>query len=522
MTKRSFHAHFTAFFDRQGFLAITSGVLVALSFPSPGISFLAWIALIPLLIALEGASLRTAFRLGFTCGFSAYAGILYWINIVITNYGHLPWAISILLYLILVAWLGLFYGLTVLVARAGEQVGIKSAFSLPVTWVAADFLRSFLLTGSPWAMLGHSQYRTLPLIQITDITGVFGITLLIVLANVVLYRVLRALSGISVPYPVKSAAVLVFMLIGALYYGFSRLTMQESLGAKPLRVALIQGNIDQNVKWSPAFQDKTIAIYDRLSREAAKEGVDLVVWPESAVPFFLQDELVQAERIKALARELSATLIVGSPAHELRNGKTTFLNSAFSISPSGETSGRSDKIHLVPFGEYVPLGRYFPFISKMVVGIGDFSPGERAITLPVGQTQVGALICAEAVFPEVAREYVRAGARILVNITNDAWFGRSSAPYQHLSIAAFRAVETRTPMIRSANTGVTAIIDQNGHIRNMTGLFVEGFRTGEVRPGTGDSLYTKIGDAAALLCVVLTAGIIVFYWARRKHTTKTR
>ena len=519
MIKRPFRAHLATFFDRPGLLAIASGLLIALSFPSAGLSFLVWIALIPLLIALEGATLRTAFRLGFTCGVSAYAVILYWINIVITHYGHLPWAVSILLYLILVAWLGLFYGVATLVARAGEQVGIKSAFSLPVAWVAGDFLRSFLLTGSPWAMLGHSQYRTLPLIQIADITGVFGITLLIVLANVVLYRVLRALSGSTIPYPVKSAVVLVILLIGTLFYGFSRLTGQDALDAKPLRVALIQGNIDQDVKWSPSFQDKTIAIYDRLTREAAKEGVDLVVWPESAVPFFLQDERFQAEKIKALAREFSTTLIVGSPAHELRNGKTTFLNSAFAISPAGETTGRSDKIHLVPFGEYVPLGKYFPFISKMVVGIGDFSAGERATSLLVGQTQVGTLICAEAVFPEVARDYVRAGARILINITNDAWFGRSSAPYQHLAIVAFRAVETRTPMIRAANTGVTTIIDQNGHIRNMTGLFVEGFRTGEVRPGTGDSFYLQIGDAAALLCVVLTVGIAGLSWVRRKRIT---
>ena len=518
MITRPSRSHLAAIFDRPGLMAIASGLLIALSFPSAGLSFLVWIALIPLLIALEGASLRTAFRLGFTCGISAYAVILYWINIVITHYGHLPWAISILLYLILVAWLGLFYGLTTLVARAGEQAGIKSAFSLPVAWVAGDFIRSFLLTGSPWAMLGHSQYRTLPLIQIADITGVFGITLLIVLANVVLYRVLRALSGSTVPYPIKSAIVLVILLIGTLCYGFSRLTGQNALDTKPIRVALIQGNIDQDVKWSPSFQDKTIAIYDRLTREAAKEGVDLVVWPESAVPFFLQDERFQAEKIKALARELSTTLIVGSPAHELRNGKTTFLNSAFAISPTGDITGRSDKIHLVPFGEYVPLGKYFPFIGKMVAGIGDFSSGERATTLLVDQTQLGTLICAEAVFPEVARAYVRAGARILINITNDAWFGRSSAPYQHLSIVAFRAIETRTPMIRAANTGITAIIDQNGHIRNMTGLFVEDYRTGEVRPGTGDSLYLLIGDAAALLCVVLTAGIAGFSWFKRKSS----
>ena len=511
----------TVLFDRAGLLAMASGALIALSFPNSGLSFLAWIALFPLLIALEGATPRTAFRLGFTCGLCAYAGILYWINIVITDYGHLPWAASILLYLILVAWLALFYGLTTLLARVGEQVGIKTAFSLPIAWVAGDLLRSFLMTGAPWAMLGHSQYRTLPLIQIADICGVFGITLLIVLANVVLYRALRAISGAAVPYPLKSALLLLILFITTLFYGFSRLNAGTPTTGAPLRVALVQGNIPQDVKWSPTFQDKTIAIYERLTREAAKNGVDLVVWPESAVPFFFQDEPQQADRIRKLARELSTSIIIGSPAHELRNGKRVFLNSAFMISPSGETTGRSDKIHLVPFGEYVPLGRFIPFISKLVVGIGDFSPGEQALPLMVGQTQIGTLICAEAVFPELGRAYVNNGARILANITNDAWFGRTSAPYQHLSIAAFRAVETRTPMVRAANTGVTAIIDQNGHINTMTGLFTEGFRTGEVRPGSGDSIYLKIGDTAAWLCVLLTAGIAGVAWYKRRKYLPT-
>jgi apolipoprotein N-acyltransferase len=503
-------------FDRPGLLAVSSGVMVALSFPNSGLSFLAWIALIPLLTALEGTDLRRAFRLGFTCGLTAYAGILYWINIVITEYGHLPWAASITLYLTLAAWLGLFYGLATLVARAGEQVGIKSAFSLPVAWVAGDLLRSFLLTGSPWAMLGHSQYRTLPLIQIADICGVFGLTLLIVLANVVLYRALRAVSGAGVPYPVKSALVLLILLIATLFYGFSRLNDGGSASQAPLRIALIQGNIPQDVKWNPAFLEKSIAIHERLTREAARNGVDLVVWPESAIPFFFQDEPRQAERIRNLARELSTSMLVGSPAHELRNGKRVFLNSAFMISPAGEVTGRSDKIHLVPFGEYVPLGRFLPFVGKLVVGIGDFSPGERAIPLQAGRTLIGTLICAEVVFPELGRAYVNNGARILANITNDAWFGRTSAPYQHLSIASFRAVETRTPLVRAANTGVTAIVDQNGHINTMTGLFAEGFRIGEVRPGSGNSIYLKIGDAGAWLCVFLTAGIVGLTWFKRR------
>jgi len=517
VTVRFLRSHMAGFFDRSGLLAIFSGLLIAFSFPTAGFSFLAWVALVPLLIALEGASVRTAFRLGFTCGFSAYIVLIYWVNIVMIHYGHLPLIVSIPLFLLLAAWLALFYGLSTLVMRIGEQVGMKAVFTLPVVWVATDFIRSIILTGFPWTMLGHSQYRTLPLIQIADITGVYGITLLIVLANAVFHRVVRAQFGSSIPYPAKSALILFVALIGTLYYGFYRLNATGTENLKPLRVALIQGNIPQDVKWSPAFRDETLTIYERLTREAGKSGIDLIVWPESAIPFFFQDHTEEAERIRRLARELGAYMLLGSPAHELRNGTTTFLNSAFVLAPNGETIARGDKIHLVPFGEYVPLGRYFPFISKMVAGIGDFSAGVHATPLNVGQTQAGLLVCYEAIFPELARNYVRNGARILVNITNDAWFGNSSAPYQHLSMAAFRAVETRTPLVRAANTGFTAIIDQNGHIRSMTALFEEAIRTGEVTPGSGDSIYLKIGDAGAWVCVAIMAGIALIAAIKKSY-----
>ena len=505
-------------FDRRGCLAIASGILIALSFPNPGLSFLAWVALIPLLIAMEGCTPPVAFRIGLTCGITGYAFILYWLNIVFVRYGHLPWSVSIPVYLLLVLWLAMFYGLSTFIARLGELVGIKAAFTLPVAWVAFDFIRSFLFSGFAWAMLGHSQFRTLPLIQIADLAGVYGITLLIVLANIVLHRALRAVSGAGVPYPAKSAVVLLILLCATLFYGFDRLNETETDQGKPLRIALIQGNIPQDVKWSPEFRELTVDTYERLTREASKGGVDLIVWPESAVPFFFQDEPLQAERIRGLARELNACLLFGSPAHELRNGKSTFLNSAFLISPQGETLGRADKLHLVPLGEYIPLGRFLTFINKLVVGIGDFSPGERAVPLNMGSTKLGIQVCYEVIFPELARQYVQAGARVLVAITNDAWFGRSSAPYQHLAISTFRAIETRTPLIRAANTGVTAIVDHNGHISTMTSLFVEAYRTGEIKPGSGESLYLTIGDAPAWLCVFLTAGIAMFAWFKRKKT----
>lgn len=499
---------------RPALLAMLSGLLITLSFPKADLSFLAWIALIPLLTALEGQSPRNAFKLGLLCGSVAYAGLLYWVIIVMTEYGHLPLFAGIPLWLLLSGWLALFCGAAAWASALGERFGIKSALMLPLAWVAADYLRSLLLTGFPWTMLGHSQYRLLPLIQLSDITGVFGITALIVLANVVLYRIIRALAGAEVPYPAKSAVILVLALAGTLGYGFMRLNTPVP-ATEPLRVALIQGNIDQSVKWSPAFRETTLDIYTNLSRQAAaRQQPDLIVWPESAAPFFFQENSPASDRIRNLARELKTHLLFGSPAMELRTNRPANLNSAFLLGPDGTELGRSDKVHLVPFGEYVPLARLLPFVSKLVHGIGDFVPGEQIRPLNAGATPLGVLVCYEAIFPELARAYVNVGSRVLVNITNDAWFGRSSAPYQHLSMAAFRAVETRTPLVRAANTGITSIIDQNGHIKGMTSLFKEAVMLGEVRSGTASSLYLRFGDLFAQGCLGLTL-LLLLYCRRR-------
>ena len=509
MSQTHFHLPLISGIFRPALLAVFSGLLITVSFPKADLSFLAWIALIPLLTALEGQSGRAAFKLGFLCGMVAYSGLLYWLIIVMGDYGHLPLFASIPLWLLLSAWLSLFYGVAAWATTLGERLGIKSALLMPMVWVSGDYLRTYIFGGFPWTMLGHSQYRLLPLIQVSDITGVFGITALIVLGNVVFYRVIRALSGAEIPYPAKSAVVFVLALATTLGYGFFRLNYAHP-AAKPLRVALIQGNIDQAVKWSPVFREATIDIYTALSRQAtAQQPADLLVWPESAAPFFFQENSLSSDRIRNLARELKTHLLFGSPAAEMRNGRYTNMNSAFLLAPDGSEIGRTDKMHLVPFGEYVPLGRLMPFVNKLVHGIGDFAPGLEAKALKAGSAPLGVLVCYEVIFPDLARAYVNAGSRVLVNITNDAWFGRSSAPYQHLSMAAFRTVETRTPLVRAANTGITSIIDQNGHIRGMTSLFKEAVMVGEVQPGSSNSLYLKIGDLFAQVCLGLSVLLLL-------------
>lgn len=502
---------------RSLLLALFSGLLIALAFPLPGLTPLAWIALIPLLIALEDQTPKAGFRLGFITGFVAYCGLLYWVTIVMTDYGKLPFVVSVALWWCLAAWLAVFYGATAWVAVLGKQRGCKWVVLFPLAWVAADYLRGILLTGFPWTMLGHSQYRLLPLIQVADLTGVYGITAVIVLANVVFYRILRALAGAEIPYPAKSAVLLVAALAGTFWYGFHRLNAPLPVST-PLRVALIQGNIDQSVKWSPAFRQQTLDIYSALSRQAvSRDPVELIVWPESAAPFFFQEEIPASNQIRRLASELKVALLFGSPAVDIRDGKPAYLNSAFLLDCNGNLLGRSDKMHLVPFGEYVPLARLLPFVHKLVHGIGDFVPGRQIKPLEPGGAPLGVLICYEAIFPELGRAHVNSGSRVLVNITNDAWFGRSSAPWQHLSMAVFRAVETRTPLLRAANTGITSIVDQNGHIKGMSSLFKEAVMVGEVQAGTADAPYLRIGDLFARGCLVLTGMILLVQrWRGRR------
>ena len=335
-----------------------------------------------------------------------------------------------------------------------------------------------------------------------------SLSFLIILCNVLLYLMLRGMAGKDkASYPTKGTALFLLLIVATLGYGFSRLNSPDE--GEPLKVSLIQGNISQDVKWDPAFQEATVSIYERLTRQTNVAGSDLVVWPESAAPFFFQDDARYSGRIRKLATELQASLITGSPAYERTETGVKYLNSAFLVAPGGEVAGRSDKIHLVPFGEYVPMAKMLPFVNKLVAGIGDFSPGAAAIPLDIGKGKVGILICFEGIFPELARAYVQAGSRLLVNISNDAWYKRSSAPYQHLSMTVFRAVENRVPLVRATNTGISAIIDSKGHVRGMTPLFQEAILAGEVRLGTGDTFYSRYGDLFAISCLILSGFILL-------------
>ncbi len=491
--------------------AIFSGLLLALAFPSADFGFLAWFALVPLLCVAH----RHPFRSGFICGLSFFAFVLYWLNIVMTTYGRLHPALSVVAYLLLCAYLALYFGLSTWAAcRLREVRGVALYLSLPLFWVAAEFLRSFLLSGFPWALLGYSQQGVLPLIQSADLFGVYGLSFLLLLSNGVLAGALSPAERGTRSWRLALAALLI-LFAANLGYGLYRLGQPVAASQKSLRVALIQGNIPQDLKWDPAFQSGTLDIYERLSLEAADASpVDLIVWPESATPFYYQQAGELSRRVDEVARQTGAHLLFGSPAYERGYQQVKYLNSAFLLSPEAQRLGRSDKIHLVPFGEYVPLASFFPFIEKLVVGIGDFSPG-TVTPLPMDGLRLGTLVCFESIFPELARDYVRSGANVLVNITNDAWFGRSSAPYQHLVMSQFRAVETRTPVVRAANTGFSAFISPTGEVLERTSLFEPAALTGSLNPARGQTFYVRYGDLLPMFC--LLTSLVWLVQTRRRY-----
>ncbi|MDY0268726.1 apolipoprotein N-acyltransferase [Trichloromonas sp.] len=492
-------------------LSLLSGLLLALAFPRPDFSWLAWFGLVPLLTVME----RHPFRSGFVAGCAFFGLVLYWLNIVMTTYGRMHPFFSLVAYVLLVAYLALFFGLaTWAVCRFREQLGRSYLLTLPVVWVALEFLRSFLLSGFPWASLGYSQQNREVLLQSVDLFGVHGLSFLIVFANVLVFQLWRSLARRgSEPLSRSGVAIGLLLIIAAHAYGFWRLGLPEDATAPTLEVALIQGNIDQSVKWDPAYQQKTVEIYRELSREATADGApDLIVWPESATPFYFQEPGPLSAQVTEVSRAIGGHLLFGSPAYEKGMGSYRYLNSAFLLSPSGVVLGRSDKVHLVPFGEYVPLGRFLPFIDKLVTGIGDFSPG-TVNPLPLEAAKLGVLVCFEGIFPELARDYAASGSGLLVNITNDAWFGRSSAPHQHLAMTRFRAVENRLWLARAANTGISALIDPKGRIVARSELFAPAVVRGKVLLGGEATLYQRIGELPALLFCALA----VFWLIRTRR-----
>jgi apolipoprotein N-acyltransferase len=522
-------------------LALLSGLLLALSFPLTntftGLPWLAWVALVPLGLAIFPSATASnspkagparAFRLGWLSGTAAYLAILVWVIVVMQTYGRLPILVSLLLLFLLAAYVGLYVGLF----AAGwhwldERRPRWSWLLAPMLWAALEWLRGHLLSGFPWALLGYSQYRQLPLIQIADATSVYGVSFLLVLANVALVYAMRGMVGggtrparLSRALHFLPLVVALLLIAGALGYGRWRMAAVDASLTPGLRVGLIQGNIPQEVKWDPAMRQATLERYERLTREAAAQGAELIVWPEASAPFIFDEEPDYQTAIRSLAVETHSYLLFGSPAIAHGARLPALLNSAYLLNPDGTTQARYDKLHLVPFGEYVPLGPLLGFVNKLVSGIGDFIPGSGPVPMDVKNHQLSVAICFEIIFPEFVRQSAQSGARIIATITNDAWFGRSAAPLQHFSMAVFRAIENRAPVIRAANTGISGFIDADGRIGLTSGLFVEAALVDTIQVSPVRTVYTRIGDIFAIGCGILVAAVILIGRRRPRSTIR--
>ena len=490
-------------------LAFASGIVLALAFPKLDFGFLAWVAFVPLLWIVWRQPLKHAFFYGWVSGMGFYLCTVYWVVHTIGLYSNIPSVIALIPLLLMCSILAAYTGAFTAGVRWYKDEWRQLLIFGPLLWVALEWLRSFFFIGFPWLGLGYSQHSAQNLIQIVEITSVYGLSALVIFVNLVMFAIVYK-RGPGRGRLLLAAVLLLVCLTG---WGSWR---RSQLAALPqdhrLRIGVIQGNIEQHQKWDPEFRAVTIARYAQLTRQAAAEGVDLIVWPEAAVPFFFQSDHTYRGQILDLAQETKTPLLFGSPAfHQETDTTVKLFNRAYLLSAEAEVLGLYDKMILTPFGEYIPFQTSFLFfLDKMVEGIGDFAPGSTPTVFALPPHAFGVLICYEGIFPNLARQFVDRGATFLLNITNDAWFGRTSAPYQHLVMEAMRAVENRVPVIRSANTGFSAVIDITGRIQQRTELYEPAFFVEEISWPQVSSFYTTYGDVFARLCALGTLGMLVY------------
>ena len=490
-------------------LAALSGVLLTLSFPKFGHGALAWVALVPLLVAIPGTRGLRAFRLGYVTGAVSAVGLLYWTALVVSQFGGLSLPVSVLIMMLLCLAFALFPSLFAwILAGWIARFGNGALLLAPLGWVATEILRAHTLFRFSWCLLGYSQARAPELIQIAAFGAVYAVSFVIVFASAALAyawhepRKGRRLAALG------SALALV-----GLVYGYGRAVLARPLSQeRPLRVGLVQASVRQEEKWQNQRLMENFERHVSLTHMAAARGAQLVVWPESAVPWNYDDEPQVQAALKTVVQETRVHLVFGNDDREPQpEGRARIYVGAKMLDPEGRLLLRYHKVRLVPFGEYVPLeplltlgGRY---AARIVHAVSDFTPGNQASVGTALGRRVGVSICYEAIFPDFVRHFSANGAELLLNITNDAWYGTTSAPYQHFAMAVFRAVENGRYLARAANTGISAFVDPRGRVLQQTRLFEATTLVRDVPQEVLDTFYARHGDLFAWGCLVLAAGL---------------
>ncbi len=534
------NAHRVYGYFKDFFLALFSSLLLVFCFPNFDLGILAWVALLPLLVAIKGKGTKYGFFSSLVCGILFFLGIFRWI-LVIPNY-------TLLHHSLLAIYLGSYFGFFGLAFNFISKFwGTTPAlFAAPFLWVSLEYIRSNLsFLALPWGLLAHSQYKYPIVIQLASLTGTYGISFLIVMVNsslacLFLERLKWPLSQKIPPsLPLskgggKTNKPLVFvtapLVIFTLVYGHS--VISQPITGKGIKVSLVQGNIEQAKKWDPRYAQEIMKAYVRLTLEASQDQPAMIIWPETATPGSISlDPHLYAE-VKEAGRKARASLLLGSTQHQKFEGKgameVRYFNSAYLINPDPQIteSPRYDKIRLFPFGEYLPYRETLPWSLINIYGSGNYAAGKEFTIFKLPDFRFGVTICWENVFPDLVREFVRRGAQLMVNITNEARFGETPAPYQLASISVFRAVENRIFVVRCANTGISCIIDPCGRIidriKDEKGrdIFLQGVLTGFIIPLDSKTVYSQYGEWFVWLAIAGSALLLLiarFAGKRQAH-----
>ena len=499
----------------RALLALCSGVALALSFPDYNLPLLAWPSVGMLILASAGARPAESLLYGFLHGLVFYPVCLPWIDTVMQQYGSVdPWSSAGIVGLIGLAGGIIWSSFSWAMAAASKRSPALACALAPCLWVTLEFARTHLpYIGFPWNLTGYAARGSLALLQVTPVTGIYGLSFLIaayssVIAYAVLVRNQRA-------WRMALVATVALVLIG---WGGAYLVPS----ATPHQIAhLVQTNFPQSEHYPPNWLQIHASELDQLEQisvEAARKTPGLIVWPEVPAPFSMEDPAF-AERAQRIARESGNYFLVGVVDWK-RNaqGQWDASNSSTLLDPSGRRVFTYDKIHLVPFGEYVPLRQWIKFAGRLTADIADFTPGTeyRVGQLPGGR--FGTFICYEAIFPDEIRRFARSGAELLINVSNDGWFGRSAAPAQHLMMSRVRAVESRRWMLRDTNNGFTVVVDPYGRIVASLPPDVRGQLDAPFDFRSDLTLYARFGDWFAWLCVIASFVLIAICLGKQKRS----
>lgn len=498
-------------------LAGLSGILMVLVFPGFNMSYLAWVALVPLLVSIYDANWKQSLKLGFLSGIIYLVGTLNWF-LILYPFSSWFWVtlgfVALMLYLstyIFIFTVSVNFITRCWILDAGYWRRLAYSFLVAVVWTAMEILKGHVVTGLPWVDLAHSQWNKPPIIQISSITGMYGVTFLIALINGAIANFLVDIRRWR--ESLKAAIVPIALLIISVVYGLAALS--GTYQGEKIKIALIPGNIDQMQKlksWKDP--DWIFEKYKDISERAAAEKPDLMVWPETSVPEYIFRWGETPAMLMFLMKKWDTHLLMGIPHLEVYPDVMKTYNSAFLLSPNGEEVDRYYKIHLVPVSEYFPMKRYLPEAwQEKVKGVSDWDRGSRYTIFNTPKAKFGCVICFESIFPEISRKFVNMGADLMGIITNDSWFKGTYAPEQHYSIAPFRAIENRVPVFRCANGGISCIIDPWGRIiSKIKPDSDESYLLGELNLRSGGSFYTRFGDYLPWACLAITVLLIFYTW----------